>query len=103
MLERDVIKKTNEWAAENRIPFIRAHYGRGAAVGWPDFVYLIPGGRPIFIEYKAAGKKPSKTQDWRIKTLKELGYDIIVADSPAVAKEAITQALEAARLSGKGS
>jgi hypothetical protein len=98
MLERDVIKRTNDWAKKQGVQYIRAHYGRGAAVGWPDFIYLIPGGRPLFIEFKATGKRATRTQEWRIRILEELGYDVEVADSVDVAKEAITRALEAARV-----
>ena len=96
MLERDVIKRTNDWAKKQNVQYIRAHYGRGAAVGWPDFIYLIPGGRPLFIEYKATGKRPSRTQEWRIRILEELGYDVEVCDSPEGAKSAIEEAIRKA-------
>jgi hypothetical protein len=96
MLERDVIKRTNDWAKKQGVQYIRAHYGRGAAVGWPDFIYLIPGGRPLFIEFKATGKRATRTQEWRIRILEELGYDVEVCDSPEGAKSAIEEAIRKA-------
>ncbi len=44
--------------------------------GWPDRLWLIPGGRPAFTELKAPGAKPTALQWHRIVTLVELGYDV---------------------------
>src|SRR5580765_6934164 len=43
--------------------------------GWPDRLWLIPGGRPLFMELKAPGKEPSPLQRARLETLEALGYD----------------------------
>lgn len=100
MLERDVIAKANAYAKKRKVQSIRMHFGKGVSLGWPDYLYLIPGGRPLFIEYKAPGKTPTPTQLWRISTLKELGYDVHVCDTPDSAISALAQALDAARLPG---
>jgi len=51
------------------------------SAGWPDRMYLVPGGRPLMIEYKVPGKSTSALQDVRIKYLKENGYDVHVIDT----------------------
>ena len=38
--------------------------------GWPDRIFLIPGGRPFFIEFKAPGEEPNPRQAFRIKCLR---------------------------------
>lgn len=42
--------------------------------GWPDRLWLIPGGRPAFTELKAPGKTPTPLQLERIIELRRLGY-----------------------------
>lgn len=81
------------------VDVIRLYFGPGMSTGWPDVIHLIPGGRPLFIEYKAPGKKPTTKQKKRIKYLKDRGYDVCVCDSKSKAIKAIAQALDTARLS----
>jgi len=82
MLEAEVIKRVQAWAKKEKMEYIRLVLNPRVAAGWPDFMYLIPGGRPVFIEYKATGKKPTPMQRKRIKDLDALGYDVVVADCP---------------------
>ena len=52
--------------------------------GWagaPDRLVLFPGGRLVFVEMKAPGKKPRPLQIKRMKELEELGFDVEVIDS----------------------
>ena len=52
--------------------------------GWdgaPDRVCLWPGGRIMFVELKAPGKKPRPLQIRRIEQLRELGFEVLVVDS----------------------
>ncbi len=44
--------------------------------GWPDRLWLLPGGRPAFTELKAPGAEPTELQQFRIARLEELGYDV---------------------------
>jgi hypothetical protein len=67
--------------------------------GDPDRLFLIPGGKPLFIEFKAPGKEPTLLQAHRHKLLKVLGYDIETHDTVYGALRAITRAVEAARVS----
>lgn len=63
--------------------------------GWPDRLICLPR-KPFWIEFKRKGESLSKLQVYRIKKLKELGYDIEVHDDPEEAIEAIKRRLETA-------
>ncbi len=90
MKEADVIKSVQKWVRDKRIPYIRHVFRPGAVAGWPDFVYLLPGGKSLWIEYKAPGKKPTPTQQHKINVLKKLGHDVIVCDDPDEAVKALS-------------
>jgi hypothetical protein len=49
--------------------------------GWPDRLFLIPGGRPLLIEFKRGGEEARILQAHRIETLKKLGYDAYAVDN----------------------
>jgi hypothetical protein len=49
--------------------------------GVPDRIVLLPGGRIIFIELKAPGKKTSAIQNYRAKELRTLGFRVECIDS----------------------
>ena len=70
--------------------------------GWPDRQFLIPGGQPFFIEFKAPGGKLSARQVARVKWLRSAGYQVEVHDETATALRSIARAVEAARLSKEG-
>lgn len=63
--------------------------------GVPDRIILTPGGRVIFVEVKAPGKKPRPIQIRRHNQLRDLGYEVHVIDSITQAKE-LARALHAA-------
>ena len=48
--------------------------------GWPDRMFLIPGGRPLFIEFKRPGGRVSPRQTMIHDRLQKLGYDVEVHD-----------------------
>ncbi|NFG22674.1 VRR-NUC domain-containing protein [Clostridium botulinum] len=50
-------------------------------VGVPDRMVLLPGGKIIFVELKAPGKKARKLQEYRAKQLRELGFQVECLDS----------------------
>ena len=66
------------------------------STGWPDRLILIPGGKALFLELKAPGKKPRPLQLYRIRELRRLGYDVEWADNYDDAMGHITRSLEAA-------
>jgi hypothetical protein len=66
--------------------------------GWPDRMFLIPGGKPLFIEFKRPDEEPRSLQSYIHKVLAVLGYQIEVHDDVICALQSIARALEAARL-----
>lgn len=57
--------------------------------GIPDRLVLIPGGKVIFVEFKAPGKKPRKLQEYVINKLRNLGFKVFVIDNKEQAMEVI--------------
>lgn len=49
--------------------------------GWPDRLFLFPGGRLFFVEFKAPGKKPTKLQEAKIRILRRMGFQAHVIDN----------------------
>ncbi len=47
----------------------------------PDRLCLLPGGRVIFVECKAPGKRPTELQAREHERLRALGFDVRVIDS----------------------
>lgn len=58
--------------------------------GMPDRLILIPGGRVVFVEVKAPGKKPTPLQEKRAQELREMGFSVYMVDSV----EAVQQVVE---------
>lgn len=53
--------------------------------GWagaPDRLVLLPGGKIVFVELKAPGRKPRPIQLKRHEELRALGFEVEVIDSP---------------------
>ena len=67
--------------------------------GWPDRIVLIPGGRPLFIEFKRPGGGVlSPKQGHIIGWLQAIGYDVQVHDNVKEAVKAIEDACQVAWL-----
>lgn len=49
--------------------------------GVPDRMVLLPGGRVIFVELKAPGKKPTALQMAQRRKIEKLGFEVVVIDS----------------------
>ena len=49
--------------------------------GMPDRIILIPGGKTVFVELKAPGKKPRPLQVKRARELHTLGFRVYLIDS----------------------
>lgn len=67
--------------------------------GWPDRVFLVPGGHPLFIEFKRPGEQLRPLQVARHDQLRRLGYYVKVVDSVESGRQAVANALEAASVS----
>lgn len=61
--------------------------------GVADRLFLIPGGRPLLIEFKRPGEEPRPLQVAEHMLLTKLGYDIEVHDTVEGAVEAVRLAL----------
>lgn len=68
--------------------------------GWPDRVFLVPGGRPVFIEFKAKRGRLSPRQEYIIEVLVAHGYTVGVCNDADTAFQLVVNAVEAARVSG---
>lgn len=64
--------------------------------GWPDRIFLIPGGRPLFIEFKRPGKDLEPLQADVHRQLREIGYDVEAADNIPDAVDLVAAALQRA-------
>lgn len=61
----------------------------GGNAGYPDRLFLIPGGRPLFVEFKRPGGKLTKMQKHVHGKLRRAGYDVQVHDDVAKAVGAV--------------
>lgn len=59
--------------------------------GLPDRMYLLPGGRALFVEFKSTGKKPTRIQEHIIGRIQKLGFTVLVVDSPGSWKGAASE------------
>ena len=56
-------------------------YSNPEAVGYPDRVVLMPGGRCLWFELKSKGRTVTKVQAIRIGQLESIGHTVYVCDS----------------------
>lgn len=80
MAERDVIKPVTRWAKKRGVKWLRITLMPGAERGWPDHVFLVPGGAPVMFEFKKPGEGPSEIQKVRLEYLHENGYAAFCVD-----------------------
>jgi hypothetical protein len=96
-LESDVEKKVCKHADELGIMHIKINI-RGRR-GWPDREFLIPGGKPLFIEFKRPGEKVEPIQEFIHGQLRDAGYNVLVVDNATCG----IAALESTRVSAESS
>ena len=70
--------------------------------GWPDRMFLIPGGKPLFIEFKRPGEDLEPKQNYVAQVLRRLGYNVEKHDNEERAFNAVARTLEASRVSKEG-
>ena len=78
--EKEVRDACIKWAKSKGWLHIRLHFGKGAARGWPDDVF-IRDGRHVWVEFKRPGAKPTKLQELRHVALYNAGAEVYVVDS----------------------
>jgi hypothetical protein len=89
-IQGDVLK----WCKKRMIGYIRMAFMPGAPVGWPDTIILLRGGRPLFIEFKQPGERPTAKQQERINWLIDQGYRVEVFDDADEATQHIQRLRE---------
>lgn len=87
--EGKVLNKVRKYLREQNIPMLRMVLMPYVTVGWPDIIIPIPGGITIFMELKAAGKKPDAKQQVKLDRLNELGHIALWFDNADEAISAI--------------
>ena len=102
---RSRLESTDEgWVRDKALELYGVETIKVGHSGWPDRWYLIPGGRPFIIEHKReTGTKAMPRQAWRVKRLRDWGYDVEIIDDRHQALEAVRRKVDAARVSAKGS
>ena len=95
-IERKVV-----YAAAHDLGVYSAKMGTNVSTGWPDRMFFIPGGRPLFIEFKRPGGKVSPKQQYIHERLRGWGYKVEVHDSTDDALSSICREVDAARVSAR--
>lgn len=72
-----MLKKKVEQVGGKALKFVSPGWA-----GAPDRLVLLPGGRLIFVELKAPGRKPRPLQLKRHEELRALGFQVEVIDTP---------------------
>lgn len=67
--------------------------------GLPDRICLFPGGRILFVELKAPGKKPRKIQLFMHRKIRALDFRVEVVDTPEQIKKIIKEYEEQCKFS----
>lgn len=101
MLESKIEKKAC-WRILRQLGVRSLKLNVSGSTGWPDRIFFIPGGRPLFIEFKQPGEEPRPKQVYIHGILKHLDYEVQVHDTVDGAFQAVTQALETACLPKAG-
>lgn len=70
--------------------------------GLPDRLLLFPGGRMLFVELKAPGKKPRALQLYMHRKLRALGFVVKTIDSQEGIKEVMDYAVSSPSISADG-
>lgn len=85
MLEKTIERKLAEMA--KAAGGLALKWVSPSNAGVPDRIVLFPGGRVVFVELKAPGKKPTDLQLRVHNALRGLGMDVRVIDSMDGVKE----------------
>lgn len=78
MLEKKVEKDVVAWAREHGAICLKLNLI--GSTGWPDRLFLAPGGRLCFIEFKRPGEELRRNQPQRIHLLRKFGFNVGVYD-----------------------
>jgi hypothetical protein len=101
-------KRLESGIEEDACEAVRLRYGviglkltPDGRAGFPDRIFLVPGGQPVLIEFKRSGEEPRALQDYYLGQLRQLGYDVHWTDSVEGAVEIVGRAVERAKQRAK--
>lgn len=80
--------------AKNELGIASIKLNVSGNTGIPDRLFLIPGGKPLFIEFKRPGGVVSAKQKFWIKLLTKLKFKVKVCDSVEEAIKNIKEEME---------
>lgn len=79
LLESVIETKVVQYAEEKGCIHLKLNvFGRR---GWPDRIFIYPGPRVMFIEFKRLGEKPRKLQEYIHARLRHFGCRVEVVDT----------------------
>lgn len=79
MLERDIEAKVCDYAKSKGWLVYKFTSPARAAV--PDRLFIAPGGRAVFVEFKREGQKPTVPQEREHDRLRKQGVSVFVVDN----------------------
>jgi len=89
--ESDIEGKVAAWALEE-LGIFSIKLKRTQERGYPDRMFLVRGGRPLFVEFKRPGEAPRPYQLLIHERLRHAGYEVQVHDNVEEATAAICAA-----------
>ena len=75
-IERDACRKIYQMFGITSVKFTPTK-----STGYPDRIFWVPGGKPLFIEFKRPGEDLRPKQKHIAKELRKLGYNVVACDS----------------------
>jgi hypothetical protein len=86
-LEKKIEREVAQYAREKGCMALKLTIlGR---VGWPDYIFLYPIRRVMFIEFKREGERPRQIQVFICNKLRAMGFAVAVCDNVEVGKNLI--------------
>lgn len=89
-----------DWVADRALRtygVFSLHLHSAENTGYPDRLYFVPGGRPLFIEHKRGDAQPTERQLLIHARLRHAGYEVQVHNSRAAALAAVAAAVKKAK------
>jgi hypothetical protein len=99
--EACIERKVAVWAKQ-KLGVVSVKLTTPGETGYPDRLFLIPGGKPLLIEFKRPGEQLRSKQAHIHDLLKKLGYEVQTHDNFESAFQAVSGALVATRLPAQG-
>ncbi len=88
-LESEIEQRVTDYAKSRSCVVLKLNVT--GQVGWPDRMFLLPGKKTLFIEFKRPDEPVRKIQVYRGNKLAEYGFDYTVVDNVEQGCAAIDQ------------